>query len=99
VSTDERMVLPMELREAHSELIKLAAELVRGMGSPYDDGQFYVSTPKVERRRIVSEIDRYDEQHKLWGIRLREIADKLPRQPLARAIHHVTVCRNCVGGD
>jgi hypothetical protein len=82
MTTDQRMVLPPELRGLYSDLIKLAAELVRGLDHhPFEEGNFYVSTPKCERQRVLKMIEDFDERCRLWGIRARDIADKLPRVP------------------
>lgn len=64
-------------------LIEIAAALVRGEHLPtcFEDGNFYQSTPKCERRRILTEIDRLGEHGKTLGIRLRELSDMLPRPP------------------
>lgn len=70
-----------DLRKVHSDLINLAAELVRGEGLPtcFENG-FYASTPKIERRRITKAMDDVDERCRQWAIRLKTIADKLSQQ-------------------
>lgn len=62
-----------------SKLIHLAAKLARGEGVPreFDVENFYASTPRAERRRITAAVDKVEEQHKLWAIELRRIADEL----------------------
>lgn len=74
------------LRAVYSDLIKLAAELVRGQGLPtsYDDGEFFVSTPQAERRRILKAVADTEERCKAWGVRVRHIADKLSKAIPAR---------------
>lgn len=73
--------LTSDLRTVHSDLIKLAAELVRGDGLPtcFDNG-FYASTPKIERRRITKAMEDVDERCRQWAVRLKTIADKLSEQ-------------------
>jgi hypothetical protein len=65
----------------YADLIKLAAEMVRGEGMPTCfDGEFYASTPLCERRRIMKAMADVEERCKVWGIRLRNIADRLAQQ-------------------
>lgn len=65
---------------AHSELIRLAAEMARaeGMPSPYlEDHAFYVSTPMAERRRLIAVAQKAENQCRDWAMRLRAVADAL----------------------
>jgi hypothetical protein len=79
-TTEQRKVLPPELREVHSDLIKLAAQLVRGEGVPdWSERKFYQSTPRAERRDMLKALRDADDALRVYGIRVREIADKLSR--------------------
>lgn len=65
---------------AHSELIRLAAEMAqaKGMPSPYlEDHAFYVSTPMAERRRLIAIAQKAESQCQEWAIRLRMAADAI----------------------
>lgn len=66
----------------HGHLIRVAAELVRGVGLPscFDEDNFYQSTPKSERRRVLKAIEDIHEQHKLWAIQIRQYADELAKR-------------------
>lgn len=73
--------LTSDLRTVHSDLIKLAAELVRGEGVPdWSDHKFYRSTPNGERREIMEALRYADEALRNYGVRLKAIADKLSEQ-------------------
>lgn len=64
----------------HHELIRLAAEMVRGIGLPPEfpeDRGFCKSTPIKERQRIVKEAELARETAKVWGLRVRAAADLL----------------------
>lgn len=66
------------LRSIYSDLIKMAAELVRGEGVPdWSERAFRSSTPKSERRDMMKALRDADEALRVYGIRLREIADKV----------------------
>lgn len=61
----------------YSDLIIIAAEMARGLHSPFDLHGFYQSTPKSERRRVLDEITRRDDKCREWAIRIRQAADAL----------------------
>lgn len=64
----------------HHELIRLAAEMVQGIGLPSEfpeDRGFCKSTPLKERHRIMKEAWLARETAKVWGLRVRAAADLL----------------------
>jgi hypothetical protein len=67
------------VRSAHSDLIKLAAAILRAPNMPLsiEDRKWYRTTPIAERREIIREADAAHEQCRLWAIQIKEIADKL----------------------
>lgn len=68
------------MKDVHSELLRLAAEMAkaRGMPSPYlEDHAFYVSTPKAERRRLITIAEKAENQCREWAVRLRMAADAI----------------------
>ncbi|MCU1318105.1 MAG: hypothetical protein JWN63_3427 [Candidatus Acidoferrum typicum] len=79
------MVEPLSsdgLLSVHKELIQLAADLVRGTALPheFDDDNFYKSTPRAERKRVMRALGVVEELLKVHGIRVRRIADKLSQE-------------------
>lgn len=68
---------------AHSALIKLAVEMVRGTNMPsefWDDWKWYSTTPITERRKVLKAAERANNQCRDWAVRLRMIADRLSEQ-------------------
>lgn len=68
------------LRDAHSKLIKLAAELVRGDFIPsdfIDDLTFCKTTCGTERRRVAERHAKSRKFAKVMAIELRKVADQL----------------------
>lgn len=76
----ETIESPPWLREVRSGLIHLAAEMAQGKTLPscFEDGNFYASTPVSERRRILKAIDDMGDSLRLYAIRIRDLADKIP---------------------
>lgn len=69
-----------EIRQVHSRLIHLAAELVRCGWLPETEDVIHCrSTPVSDRQRVVRSFERIEEQMKTLGIELRQIADSLPK--------------------
>ena len=65
---------------AKSELIRLAAEMLRGKNMPSmfaDDWKLPASTPTKVIRTIEKVGETADEQCRLWATRLKEISDSL----------------------
>lgn len=62
-----------------SELIRIAAALAKGEYVPheFDSDNFYVSTPRAERRRIIAACEKIEEDCKVLAIKLRDLADRL----------------------
>lgn len=67
---------PVEMR---SELIKVAAELVRGLHA--EDIVFSKTTPWYVRARVGKVIDAADERSKVLAMRLKKVADSLITSP------------------
>jgi hypothetical protein len=68
-----------DLRSLRGDLIRIAAQLVRGEGVPDWSGhKFYRSTPRGEQREMLKALRDADEALRRYGIQLKEIADKLP---------------------
>jgi len=85
--------LSSDLRTVHNDLIKLAAELVRGEGVPdWSDHKFYRTTPRGERREIMGALRDADDALRSYGIRLKAIADKLSEQIPAPVRAHGPQC-------
>ena len=76
------MVLPPELRELHSKLIHIAAELARGACIPDTDGLIRCkTTPRSDWGRVSRGLDGVADRLRFYAVQLRDIADKLPRIP------------------
>lgn len=70
----------MTTREAQSELLKIAAEMVRGEGlpSPYaEDHNWYRTTPVAERIAVERQYEKASNRCKEWAMRLKKVADSL----------------------
>lgn len=68
----------LRLRSIHADLIRVAAQLVRGEGVPdWSEHKFYQTTPRNERRDMLKALRDADDALRVYGIRLREIADKV----------------------
>jgi hypothetical protein len=62
--------------EVHSVLIELAAKLVRGeLLPPIDTDNWYVSTPRAERRRIREAMDETHERHKDLAVSIKRLTE------------------------
>lgn len=73
--------LSPELQEISSMLIRLAAELVRGDIMPDTDSILRCkTTPHTDWIRVSGALDGIFDRLRLYGIRIKEIADKLPKQ-------------------
>lgn len=70
-----KVCLASDVRDIHGELIKLAAELVRGAGLPSPYGEDHPS----RRRRAywLRELERANDTNREFAMRLRQIADRL----------------------
>lgn len=67
-----------DLRAIHGDLIRLAAQLVRGEGVPdWSEYRFCQSTAIGDRRNILKALRDADDAMRIYGIRVREIADKI----------------------
>lgn len=66
----------MTPQEARTELIKIAAEMVRGLHN--EDIVFSKTTPWYVRHRVEKVIDAADERSKVLAMRLKKVADSLP---------------------
>lgn len=67
-------------RRDYSELINLASEMVRGVGmvsEHYDDHKWCLTTPLRERRRIIKEAQKANDQARDWAMRVKAVADRL----------------------
>lgn len=66
--------------EALSELLKVAASLIRnGPSSFAEDWQFSKSTPKKDRRKVLDSSAAVNESHRLAAIKLKSIYDVLSK--------------------
>jgi hypothetical protein len=66
--------------EIGGALIRLAASMVRGSGMPsehYEDHGWCKTTPQAERRRVLEQAERANEQARQWGTELKKLADML----------------------
>lgn len=84
----------------HSALIQMAAELVRGEGVPdWSEQRFYRSTPKAEQRRMLKALRAADESLRSYGIRLKDIADKVAAEMQPVETAGVLPCGDVWGGS
>jgi len=73
-----------EFREMHSHLIHMAAELVRGSCIPDTDSMIRCkTTPRKDWARVSRGMDGIADRLRLYGIRLKDLADSLPREDSA----------------
>ena len=73
----------MSTRDIYEQLIRLAAEIVRGHpGLPNSDWMWYQTTPQAERRLVIRTTNVADEQCKVWAVEIRRLADALSRETL-----------------
>lgn len=96
ITNEHRTVIPTELVGPHSELMKIAAELVRGIA---EEPVIPDTAARYVRERAIKAVDDANERGKVLALRIRAAIDKFPRVPYARVVHHVTSCKNCAGGD
>jgi hypothetical protein len=77
-----KVCLPTEVVPIHSDLIKLAAEILHAPNMPAtaDDRTWYVSTPMAERRKVCKEAEDAHEQCRVWALKVKAIADRLALQ-------------------
>ena len=65
---------------AKSELIHIAAEMLRGKNMPSMDTDYW-NTPKTTPKSVIRKAEKVgeaaQEQCRLWAIRLKEISDSL----------------------
>lgn len=69
------------IESLHRDLIRLAAQMARGDGLPsehYADHRWYQTTPASERRDVLKQYARANDQARAWATELRRIADSLP---------------------
>lgn len=72
------------LRNIHTDLILMAAQLVRGEGVPdWSEHKFYRSTPVGEQRDMLKALREADDALRSYGIRLRAIADRISAEVTA----------------
>ena len=74
----------MTKRYLKSELIRLAAEMVRGQGMPsnhYDDWDWPKSMPSTAWGEVRRSANKAQEQCRQWGIAIKELADKIKEEP------------------
>jgi hypothetical protein len=75
-----RSVTGSAVGESLSELLKVAASLIRNYPSSFaEDWQFSKSTPKKDRRKILNSSAAVFEQHRLAAIKLKSIFDVLSK--------------------
>jgi hypothetical protein len=69
---------PPTLSKIHSDLMHLAAQLVRGEGVPdWSEHKFCSTTPVTERRAILQALRQADESMRSYAVRLKAILDRL----------------------
>lgn len=67
----------------YADLIDLTAEMAHGSGMPsehWDDHPWQKTTGINERRRVLREAAKANDQCRDWAVRLRAIADRLSKQ-------------------
>lgn len=77
----------MAHEETVDRLIKLAAQMARRVGMPYDsddDWQFPKAVSIKQRSRIYHQVEAAHEQCRQWAIAVRECADSINRAPCAK---------------
>ena len=70
--------------DGRTELLKLAGEMVAGVGMPstfLEDWKLPKTTPRRACRQIRDAADKADEQCKRWAVRLRGIIDAAAKSP------------------
>ena len=71
----------MTSQEIQKALIQLASDLVCGKLLPkIDTEHWYASTPLAERRQICKAMDAAHEQHKVIGLKVRDLYDEVGRR-------------------
>ena len=77
-----KVCLPSDVVPIHSDLIKLAAEILRTPNMPltFEYRTWYASTPIAERRAVCKEAEAAHEQCRQWAIKIKAIADRLSPQ-------------------
>lgn len=87
----EQRVLPTELQGPHSELMAIAAELVRGIA---DEPVIPDTAARYVRKRAIKAVDDANERARLLGIRIAKAIDAFPRVPYERVVYEtIANCR------
>jgi len=71
---------PVSIQSLRHELIRIAAEIVRGTNMPsehWDDHPWQKTTGINERRRVLKQAEKANEQCREWAVRLRNLSGKL----------------------
>lgn len=77
-----KVCLAADVREIHGELIRLAADLVRGTGLPSSFGDDHA--PRRTRGYWLRELERAHDSNRELAMRLRKVADRLSPTVSAR---------------